>query len=213
MKNFVIVMCFMLSFMSCEMNNKEASIKPYDDLSFQTEVNKYKKAYEYFCRDMTEGEIINIWYQLFKDTTYKVDGDGKDNFYDCYGSVYWFFKTIGANIINENIELMSKRVRKFRELNQITVYKDGKKSEFGGYDGVRRGSVIIFYNPRLATPWHIGLIFGKGNGIIKYCEVTGWTGGYNYGNVVYDADNVYMIFFPSWQFFIGNLFQKAFTDK
>jgi hypothetical protein len=210
LKKIILVLFTGLVLIACN-DSKEVVIKPDDDVSFNAEVNKFKKSYEYFIKHLNEGEIQKTWYLVTKDTEYKIDGDYKDKKLDCYGAYYEFFRALGANFVNENIESIKKRVHRLHEMNQITIYKDGRKSIIG-YDDIKKGSIIIFYNHRMQTPWHIGIIYGKGNNILQFCEMTGYTGRPNYANIPYDHDSINLIFYPSWYFWVGNLFQKAFAQ-
>ena len=207
MRWFTLSLLILLS-VTCN-NPKEVSIKPEDDLSFQTEVNKLKQSYETYLK-MNEGEILRIWYLVTKDCEFMLDGDSKAKKLDCYGGYSAFFKAVGANLVNENIELISKRVKRLHEMNQIIIYKDGNKS-IAGYDNIRRGSIIIFYNSKMQISWHVGIIFGSGNRILQFTEMSGLIGRSNYANISYDADNIFLIFYPSFQFWIGDIFQSAFA--
>ena len=211
MRLFTFALLILLS-VTCNNNPKEVSIKPEDDVSFNAEMAKLKKSYEYYIKDMNEGEILRVWYLVTKDAEYKVDGDEKDLKLYCYGAYSKFFRAVGANLVNENIELISKRVRRLHEMNQITIYKDGKNS-IAGYDNIRRGSIIIFYNHGMEVQWHIGIVYGKGKGVIQFCEMTGYVGRSNYSHVTWDNNTIHLIFFPSFNFWIGNLFQNAFNNK
>lgn len=196
--------------------DKGAYIKANDDLSFKNQMERYRKSYDYYLREMTTGEIINTWWKLYEHSTYKIDGDGKEKRFDCYGAYFEFFKVVGANLVNENIELITKRVRRLHELNQITVYKDNGKSVNGGFRNIKRGSIVIFYNKNLTVPWHIGIIYGQSKGtknVIQYAEMSGYTATANFANIEFENDNVLLVFFPSFQFWIGSLFQQAFNDK
>jgi hypothetical protein len=153
-----------------------------------------KKSFDYFKSEMKGGEMLYLWWALFENFTYVIDGNPRDKRADCLGAYFFWFEKVGANLIVETIPSMVERNKKMFELKQLKVYKDGKKIYFGGYDNIKPGDVIIFYHPNAKISYHIGICYGKDNNMLQYMEMGGPVFRPNFNVVSFDNPSILMIF-------------------
>lgn len=186
-KNIIILGLLFLFIFSMTYNNTDMFRS--EDYLINKKISKYYTTWTEFQR-LTGKDIHQIWVEKYYYVVYQLNGNSKENRYDCFSSLFLLLKSYGAN-------LPLQRVEEFFETLKILSKSRVSLKE------VKEKDLIIF--KMKDGNWHIGIITKIKGDKLYYCDVNVLDGaGYNkiinYGN--YAIKGIFPISLKVW---MGNI--------
>jgi hypothetical protein len=114
-----------------------------------------QKTYDKF-RAMSGKQMDDVWSQLFFYAEYQLDGQMKEDRYDCSSANWKFDRTLGSNSVFEDTEHIEMR------LKRVTAPRRSVKT-------VKPGDIIIF--KRTGKYGHIGRAVKINKNVITYVDM------------------------------------------
>jgi hypothetical protein len=152
-------------------------------------INQFYYSWIEFGR-LSGQDVHDMWSEKYYYAEYKLNGNGKENKYDCSSSIFFFLKDLGSNAPFQKVE------QTYKTLNIVSRQRV-KQS-----DVKEKDLIILQINNE---SWHIGIITKVKGNKIYYCDLNSMDGaGFNKSIefVHYSIKGIYPISFKYW---IGNL--------
>ena len=166
-------------------------------LSYMGKIEHLRGTFKRF-KNMDSRELHVRWLLLFDTAYYKSGGNSNFDKYDCISSLWDFYRSMGANVILEDIPSMVRRLEFVSE--RIT-----KKNE------IAPGDIIVFkpiYDRNKNPRWHIGVIEKVKGNIVFYMDMNAKVMTRDFNGISFWDRRIYKIYRMNFAFWVGDLHKR-----